>query len=53
MCLGYSVFESNEDLLEFKKRGYCRCGHKFNWNSEEGLFPAGKVFIWDEREEEG
>lgn len=50
LCLGYSVFESFEDQLEFQKHGYCRCGHKYTHNNKTGLFPRGRVFIWDEEE---
>lgn len=51
LCLGHTTFEDIDDLFEFQKRGFCVCGHPFKQRMATGLFPKGKLFIWDEQKE--
>ena len=50
LCLGWTTFESSDDLWEWRCHGYCQCGHRFDLKMETGTFPGGKIFIWDEEE---
>jgi len=53
LCMGYTTFDSSDELFQFQLKGYCRCGHKFGSGMETGTYPRGKILIWDERLEPG
>jgi hypothetical protein len=52
LCLDYTVFDDLRDVWKHQERQYaCRCGHRFDKKSAQGMIPAGKILIWDEHEE--
>ena len=50
LCLGFTVFDSIGEREEWMRYGHCRCGYRFTERMGRGIFPRGKVLIWDEVE---
>jgi hypothetical protein len=49
LCLSRTVFESESDMGQWMKYGYCQCGYKFEKNMLVGKFPGGKVYVYDDK----